>query len=227
MSDPREFRHLPVHELIRRFAQARRAGDRNAEPLWEALVVKTFDRVKQSVKGFRFPNGQALRPDQRDDAIQDAYLRVRAMASTFDGASEGEYFAALHTCVWFACMDFGRDELRHEKGIGGSLDEPAFEAEGDRGRYDDALEADARRRDREALEKLEDEARRRRDHDLVAWGISQVGNDNYRKVLELTFLEKLDGEQIAARLDITTDNVYARRSRGLKQLEEVLRDRRP
>jgi DNA-directed RNA polymerase specialized sigma24 family protein len=54
-----------------------------------------------------------------------------------------------------------------------------------------------------------------------------VENDNYRAVLEPTYLEGLPGDEIAERLDISPDNVYARRSRGVKQLEEILRDHRP
>jgi DNA-directed RNA polymerase specialized sigma24 family protein len=40
----------------------------------------------------------------------------------------------------------------------------------------------------------------------------------------MTYLEGLSGDEIAERLNITADNVYARRSRGMKQLEKILRD---
>lgn len=230
-SDPppvsREFAHLPVHELIKQFARFRDTGDERMHAVWEALVVKTFDRVHQSVKSFTFPGGQRLSEDQRKDAAQEAYVRVQDMAATFQGTSEGEYRAALAKCVWFACMDFGRSELRHEKGIGGSLDEPAFDDAGDRGRFDEALERDASRRGAELLDKLEQEARAQRARGLVAWAIAQVENEKHRTVLELTLIHKLDGNAIAERLSISTDNVFARRSRGLKRLEAILRDRRP
>lgn len=222
----REFAHLPVHELIKQFARHRDAADDRMHAVWEALVVKTFDRVHQSVKSFTFPGGQRLSDDQRKDAAQEAYVRVRDMASTFQGSSEGEYVAALAKCVWFACMDYGRSELRYERGIGGSLDEPAFDDEGDRGRFDETLERDAWRRGAELLDKLQQEARAHRDRGLVAWAIAQVENEKHRTVLELTLIHKLDGDAIAAKLSISTDNVYARRSRGLKRLEEILRDRR-
>ena len=38
---------------------------------------------------------------------------------------------------------------------------------------------------------------------------------------------RLSGDEIAERLDITPDNVYQRRARGLKKLGEILRDYRP
>ena len=91
-------------------------------------------------------------------------------------------------------------------------------------RYDGViarLSRDAASIDEEARE---DEDRRREAHDLVVWGIAQVGNDGYREVLELTHLEQLSGEEIARRLQISDDNVYQRRRRGLKQLEMILRD---
>ena len=47
------------------------------------------------------------------------------------------------------------------------------------------------------------------------------------EMLELTFIHKLSGEQIAEQLGITPDNVYKRRERALKKLEEILRDHRP
>jgi RNA polymerase sigma factor (sigma-70 family) len=226
MTTSHDFAHLPVHELLRRFAALRADGDDRMSAVWEALVITTFDRVEQSVRLFRFPSGPPLREHLRDDAVQEAYLRLQDMADGFEGTTEGAYYAALHRCVWYACMDLGRDELRHERRSRGSLDEPAFE-DSDRGRFDDALEAAAGRRDADARDKLERELRAQRDHDLVQWGVAQVGNDGYREMLELTVFEKLDGETIAARLDITTTNVYQRRRRALQKLEEVLRDRRP
>ena len=221
----RDYAHLPVHELLRRFARLRADGDERLHDVWEALVIRTFDRVQQSVKSFQFPGGQRLRDDQRDDAMQEVFFRLKDMAATFAGSSEGEYYAALRTCVWFACMDLGRAELRHESKAAGSLDEPAFDG-GDRGRFDDALDHDAQRREAEARDRVETELHAQHAHDLVQWGVSQVRNESYREMLELTVFEGLDGDTIAARLDINAANVYTRRRRALEKLEEVLRDRR-
>jgi DNA-directed RNA polymerase specialized sigma24 family protein len=60
----------------------------------------------------------------------------------------------------------------------------------------------------------------------VAWGISQIANDNYREVLEMTWIHKIAAEEIADQLGISMENVYARRSRGGKELEKILRDLR-
>ena len=42
----------------------------------------------------------------------------------------------------------------------------------------------------------------------------------------MTYLQKLSGEEIADRLGISIDNVYQRRSRGINELEKILRDHR-
>ena len=69
-----------------------------------------------------------------------------------------------------------------------------------------------------------DEERLQKMSDLVAWGITQVENDKYREVLWLTIVDPTTSDEVAARLDITLDNVYQRRRRGMKQLEAILRD---
>ena len=51
-----------------------------------------------------------------------------------------------------------------------------------------------------------------------------MANDNYREVLEMTYIEKLEAEEISERLGISMDNVYARRSRGLRELGKILRE---
>src|SRR5436305_822821 len=61
---------------------------------------------------------------------------------------------------------------------------------------------------------------------LVAWGISRITNDKHREVLELTLLQKLSTPEVTQRLDITADNLYQRRKRGLLELERILRDSR-
>ena len=42
----------------------------------------------------------------------------------------------------------------------------------------------------------------------------------------MTYLHQIPAEAIAEQLGISMDNVYARRSRGVKELEKILRARR-
>jgi RNA polymerase sigma factor (sigma-70 family) len=138
----------------------------------------------------------------------------------------GQYYAALVTCVQNSCKDFGRREFRHEKRAAGSVDH-TFDPDGEAGPYDTALAAyDAELRER-AQDAVKDELHKLGAERLVGWAISQVKNKNYREVLELTYVKKLSAEEISEQLGISMDNVYARRSRGVKELEKILRDTRP
>jgi RNA polymerase sigma factor (sigma-70 family) len=188
--------------------------------------VNTFDRVKNTVKGFRFsPGGPGIPQDEHGSAASEAFLRVMAMSAGFRKRETGRFYAALATCVENACRDFGRKELRHQKRSAGSVDQ-RFEPDGETGPFDAALaayDADLRRQTEEALEA---EAARQDAESLVAWGIAQITNDNYREVLELTYLKKLSGEVIADRLGISLENVYQRRRRGILELERILREHR-
>ncbi len=155
-------------------------------------------------------------------AASEAYLRVVAMGARFEQREIGAFYAALATCVQNACRDFGRRELRHDKRAAGSLD-ATFDPDGEAGPYDAALAGhDARLRER-SREAVEAERDRVEAEQLVAWGIAQIANATYREVLELTYGEKLAGDKIAQRLNITADNVYQRRRRGIKELERILR----
>src|SRR5205085_12420081 len=103
----------------------------------------------------------------------------------------------------------------------GSIDEK-FDSESDAGRYDKALAAyDAELRKR-SIDAVENELQTQETEHFVTWAIAQVKNPKYREVLELTYIKKLTAEEIADRLGISIDNVYARRSRGIKELEKIL-----
>ena len=217
----------PDHVLLGKFVDAHERGDlAEAAEYWERLAVNNFDRVKNIVKGFRFsPGGKGLPPDEHSSAASEAYLRVIAMSAGFRKREAGRFYAALVTCVENSCRDFGRKEFRHQRRAGGSFDQ-TYEPDGTSGPFDAALaayDADLRRQTDEALQ---DEADRQEAESLVAWAIAQVKNTKYREALELTYLEMLSAEEIVDRLGITMDNLYQRRSRGVRELERILRDHR-
>jgi RNA polymerase sigma factor (sigma-70 family) len=219
--------HEPDELLLRRYADAREGGDlERAGEIWKQLAVNNFDRVKQLVKAFRFsPGGRGIPEHEWGSAATEAYLRVVAMGAGFRKREVGRFYAALVTCVQNSCRDFGRKELRHDKRAAGSIDK-TFEPDGEAGPFDAALAAyDAHLRE-QAGDAIEAELSRVEAEDLVAWAISQVPNDSHRQVLELTWLQKVSAEEIAEQLGISLDNVYARRSRGGKELERILRDLR-
>ena len=206
-------------ELIAAFVRCRDGGDRRGRmAAWERLAVNNYDRVAGLVRVFRFPGGAPIAEDDRDDATQEAFLRVNAMAANFRGGSVGEFRAALRTAVANSCMDFGRPVLRHASHSAGSLDEPVAE-EGSASRYEPAI-ARMSRAEADRAAEIDEAA------SLVRWGIAQVDNDAYREALELTYVDQLSGEEIATRLGISEANVYQRRRRGLQKLEKILRDTR-
>ena len=212
--------------FMRRFSRAREAGDMaEALEIWKQLVTRNFDRIRIHVRAFQFPGGQRMPVDHRDDATQDAYLRVLSMGAKFRGTCGPEFRAGLKRAVWFACMDYGRDLKEYEEPIAGSIDERYEHA--DAGRFDNAIERYLSAREQEATDIADSIAYILRERQLCEWAISQVANANYREILILTLLEGLAGNEIAERLAIHRDTVYKRRERALKKLEEVLRGHRP
>jgi DNA-directed RNA polymerase specialized sigma24 family protein len=215
----------PDRILLQRYHVAMARGDLAAAgDAWDQLTVNNFDRIKQSVKLFRFSAAsRGLPADEWGSAASEAYLRVRAMGAQFRKQEIEAYYAALAHTVQHSCRDFGRKEFRHTKRSRGSLDQH-FEADSEIGPYDSALASWEAERRRESAEDVADELHKKWAENFVAWGISQIKNDNYREVLELTYIEKLEADEIAERLGISMDNVYARRSRGLRELGKILRE---
>lgn len=218
---------MPVQtdqSLLLAHAAARARGDAGAATkAWADLAVNNFDRVRTIVRVFRFPGGQPIPHDDHDDAASEAFIRLIAMGTRFQERHVGAYYAALSTCVQHACQDFGRKQLRHDKRAAGSFDD-TFEPGGEAGPYDAALAQYGEQLREQTRDAVEAERERLEAEQLVAWAIAQVGNENYRAVLQLTLgAEPLSGDEIAARLGITPDNVYQRRRRGTKELERILR----
>jgi RNA polymerase sigma factor (sigma-70 family) len=216
----------PDRFLLRRYHGALARGDLPAAAeAWDQLAVQNFDRINQTVKLFRFgaASGKGIPVVDQGSAVSEAFLRVRAMGASFRKQEIEAYYAALVHCVQNSCRDFGRKEFRHVKRSRGSLDE-RFDSESEVGPYDAALASwEAARRERNAGD-IVDELHKQWAQNFVAWGISQIKNDKYRKVLELTYIEKLEADEIADRLGISMDNAYARRSRGVRELGKILRE---
>jgi DNA-directed RNA polymerase specialized sigma24 family protein len=214
----------PDDFFIRNFARERDRGDlARALEIWEDLALRSYPRIENQNRAFRFPGGRPLAtPQDRDDAAQEAYLRVMALGARFRGTTGAEFRAALTKTVWNACMDFGRRLLAYEKGIGGSLDE-RYDGDDEGSPYDGALARWLDEREAAARDAEEDESQLAAQADLVRWAIAHIENGNYRKVLEMTF-GGVPAEDIAATLKIGIDNLYARRSRGMRALEKTLRE---
>ena len=217
----------PDHRLLSQYCDARDGGELElARTFWEQLAVNNFDRMKQIVKAFRFTTAGGGLPDHEwGSAASEAYIRVIAMGQGFRHREIGRFYAALVICVQNSCRDFGRRELRHDKRAAGSVD-CTFDPGGEAGPFDKALAAHDKYLREQTVDALRAEHSRVEAEQLVAWGIKQIANDNYREVLEMTWLHKVPANEIADQLGISMENVYARRSRGGKELETILRDLR-
>src|SRR3954462_7639454 len=106
----------PDRLLLRRYVVS---GDRGptaeATQAWERLTENNFDRIKLLCRGFRFPGGTGLPPDEAGSAASEAYLRGRARGAGFREREVGQFRAAVVRTVHNTCMDFGRKELRHQR----------------------------------------------------------------------------------------------------------------
>src|SRR5215217_7605955 len=189
----------PDRFLLRRYHAAMARGDLPAAAeAWDQLAVQNFDRINQTVKLFRFSaaSGKGIPVVDQGSAVSEAFLRVRAMGAHFRKQEIEAYYAALVHCVQNSCRDFGR--------------------------YSGALAAWEAARHEQAAERIRSELEQQRDEGLMLWAIGQIKNDKYREVLKLTYNEKLPTDEIAERLEISTENAYQRRSRGLRELKKIL-----
>jgi RNA polymerase sigma factor (sigma-70 family) len=218
-------RFEPDRILLRRYHAAMSGGDlAAAAEAWDQLAVNNFDRIEQTVKLFRFSAGGRGIPDfDQGSAASAAYLRVRAMGAHFRKQEIEAYYAALVHCVQNSCRDFGRKEFRHTRRSAGSL-EQRFDPDSEVGQYSGALAAWEAARREQAADRIRDELEQQHEEGLMLWAIGQIHNDKHREVLKLTYNEKLTTDEIAARLGITKENAYKRRSRGLRELKKTLND---
>jgi RNA polymerase sigma factor (sigma-70 family) len=211
-----ELRHLGVPELLRRIRTARQAGEPwHAGAETGALIARSLPRVRNVVAGFRLPEhpGVAIRPDDREDVVQDALRRAFKMLARFRGNAEGEWYGAVITCSRFTCRDHLRAQLAAERHLAGRLEDEVVEG---RSRF----EADvARLSEHEALDT--DAAR-----DAVDWlahALDRLPNPNQRRAIELT-RDGFTTDEIADHLNTSIDNVHQLRSRGFAQLRKDRHD---
>jgi DNA-directed RNA polymerase specialized sigma24 family protein len=211
---------MPDDEFfIRRFAAARDAADATAAAaVWEDLVTRSYDRIAGFVRLHRFPGGSGLPHREWQDATQCAFMRVLGMHANFRGTTGAEYRAAVKKAVWFACMDYGRELLAHEKGIAASLDE-RYEGDGDGAAIDATLARWLDARAAAAEEAADDIA-------FVRWAIEQIPNDDHRAVVRMCF-DGVPKDEIADAMQIGMANVYQRHSRGMRELKRIIRDNAP
>jgi RNA polymerase sigma factor (sigma-70 family) len=199
-------RHADEH--LRRFLAARDRGDADQmRHWWNELVVDFFDRMDNMV--YAAHRGR-LDDEEHELAVQLAMTRFGTrLTTTFVGHSIGELVNACATLARGICIDVQRTSMRQAGHGDRSLDAGDIEGAGPSPRW----ESD------EALRRFEQDERATEAREFLAWALPQIKEER-RRVLELTFHGAEVGE-IASELDITPDNAYQRRSRGLKDLKKL------
>ena len=151
----------------------------------------------------------AIRPDDREDVVQDALRRAFKMLAGFRGNAEGEWYAAVITCSRFTCRDHLRAQLAAERHLAGRLEDESVEG---RSRFEADL---ARLSEHDAL----DTETARDAVDRLAHALESLPNPNQRRAIELT-RDGLTTDEIAEHLSTSTVNVHQLRSRGFAQLRK-------
>jgi len=190
-----------------------------AKNAWRLLAARHHDRVRGLVVTFRFPGHSDVQitPDEYDDAAQECFIRIVKMLGNFRGVSLGEFLGALRTCVSNTCMDYCRRRLTRERGMAGSIDEPAPGSEDDSyGRFDAALGDVAERTQAQQAEARDDLA-------ALDTAISQLDNEQMRDVLRRK-MRGYSSAEIAEELGLSAANVDQLCSRGIRKLRQVMSD---
>jgi RNA polymerase sigma factor (sigma-70 family) len=195
-------------EHLRRFVAARgRGAEAEMRRWWEELVVDFRDRID----GFVATEHRGrLSDDEHQIAVQLCLIRfAERLIETFEGVSIGELVNACRTMAKGICIDVQRRAQRERRHVAASLDDardaaeqarPAWEAATAKRRHDDEqAAADAR--------------------GFVEWALPQV-KEEYRRVLELT-IEGAATDEIMEALNISRENAYQRRTRGLRELARL------
>lgn len=196
-------------EHLRRFLAARDQGDAaQVRRWWDELVVDFFDRMDNMIYG---AHRGRLDDEEHELAVQLAMTRFATrLVTSFEGSSMGELVNACRTLARGICMDVQRTSIRR-RGHGDRSLDAGWDAEGDEPAP--SWESD------EALRRFEQDQRAEETREFLTWALPQVKGER-RRVLELTF-HGAEVSEIAADLDITHDNAYQRRSRGLKDLKKL------
>ena len=200
-----------MDEHLRRFVAARDRGDAaQMRHYWDELVIDFFDRMDGFVAA---AHRGRLDDDEHELALTMAMTRfAKNLIFTFKGVSMGELVNACKALARGICIDVQRKSIREHRLDGPSLD-AGWDAPDDPDRGPPTWEAD------EAARRFEQDARSRDIQDFLDWALPQIKAER-RRVLELTF-HGAELPEIAGELEITADNAYARRSRGMKDLKKL------
>jgi hypothetical protein len=197
-------------EHLRRFVAARNRKDAGEmHRWWEELVIDFADRMDGLVA---LAHRGRLDGDEHELAVAMSMARFsRNLITTFSGVSIGELVNACKTLARGICMDVQRLSMRERRHEGPSLD-AGWDADNE-DRPAHSWET------YEATHRFDRDERSAEVRDFLAWALPQIKAER-RRVLELSF-HGAEVSEVAAELQITKDNAYQLRSRGMKDLAKL------
>ena len=200
---------LRDEELLRRFVACREAGDGDGALHWWVKLVETkFDLVQLLVD--RRAGRYGLSHHEREEAVSAALVKLwKNMVRTFQGTTMGEWVNSTKTLVETTCMDVQRNAARRTE------HETSFDTVADPETANPDWKGAAKAHEDYAREGEKADA-----EDFMAWALAQIGDDRRRLVIERG-LDGVPAEEIAAELGVSMANLYAIRSRGIKDLRKL------
>ncbi len=199
------------NEHLRRFLLARAAGDATGmRRWWEELVIDFRDRMDGLVMANHKGRLGVL---EHEDAVQRAMTKFSVkLIDSFEGSSMGELVNATKTLCRFVCIDVVDDAKAYRRRHY-TLDDGWDAGSADDDRPSPRWEADA------AWEAFARDEREADAEAFLAWALPQL-RESYRGVLERT-LVGVPLAEICTEFDLTAENAYQRRSRGIKDLAKL------
>ncbi|MSW51706.1 MAG: sigma-70 family RNA polymerase sigma factor [Actinobacteria bacterium] len=208
----------PSEVALRAFVAARRRQDRSAmSETWRALLLVEWPRVAAMIALKRheaLPGGRVPTED-RDEIAHEVYLRLHDWLE-LEGSSIGEVRSIIRKSVHWAFLDHVRDHVDDDVHREGS-----FDTEDPTG---DGPAAFVRRIEEELAHRLTDRFAQSEQAAAISDALDGLA-DQTQKVVVLR-LTGYRAREVAERLDLSPANVDQIYSRGLKQLQNALKDLR-
>lgn len=201
--------------LLRMLHSARDRGDRDAAvKAWEQIVLAEIERVRGIVGAYRHDAlpSHRVAPSDVDDVVHEVFLRLHQRVDAFKGGSVGELRNFMRTAANFACQDYVRRIVADDRRRAGSLDAAHDEAQSVSRRVLDELAARAAAHDDAAGE----------GEALVHAALAEVDDD--KRAVLVMIGAGFTVPEIQERLGLSAAAIYQRRSRGLRQLREAIRE---
>jgi DNA-directed RNA polymerase specialized sigma24 family protein len=176
----------PEARKLREYWRARDAGDDQLSiTLWDELLVLGYDRMRGKVEAMvarRKVGHVAI--DEAGDIAQEACLRARGMALTFERRTVGQLRAALIKTAHHTTLDYNRARVARDRLDAGSFDDRRDYGEGVADEYN-PYEAQVIGWNADQTAEI---VERRMELDRIAAAIERLPNENMRNVLKLTQL---------------------------------------